>query len=67
MHVFITGGTGLIGSAVIAELLRSGHTVGGLARSDSSAAALQEAGAEPCRGDLADLTALRAGRPDPMA
>jgi nucleoside-diphosphate-sugar epimerase len=61
MHVFVTGGTGLIGSAVIAELLRSEHTVVALARSDSSAAALQEAGAEPCRGDLADLTALRAG------
>ena len=61
MHVFITGGTGLIGSAVIAELLRSGHTVLALARSDSSAAALQAAGAEPCRGDLADLPALRAG------
>jgi nucleoside-diphosphate-sugar epimerase len=61
MHVFITGGTGLIGSAVIAELLRGGHTVLALARSDSSAAALQAAGAEACRGDLADLQALRAG------
>jgi len=61
MQVFVTGGTGLIGSAVIAELLGNGHTVVALARSDSSAAALQEAGAEPCRGDLGDLTALRAG------
>jgi len=47
MHVFITGGSGLIGSAVIAELLGNGHTVLALARSDSSAAALQDAGAEP--------------------
>jgi nucleoside-diphosphate-sugar epimerase len=61
MHVFITGGSGLIGSAVVAELLGNGHTVLALARSDSSAAALENAGAEPLRGDLSDLSALRAG------
>jgi nucleoside-diphosphate-sugar epimerase len=61
MHVFITGGSGLIGSAVVAELLGNGHTVLALARSDSSAAALDKAGAEPLRGDLSDLSALRAG------
>ena len=61
MHVFITGGTGLIGSAVAAELIANDHTVLGLARSDASAAALKSAGAEPIRGDLADLDALRKG------
>jgi nucleoside-diphosphate-sugar epimerase len=61
MHVFITGGTGLIGSAVVAELLGNGHTVLALARSDSSAAALQNAGAEPLHGNLADLGVLHAG------
>lgn len=61
MHVFITGGAGLIGSAVVAELLANGHTVLALARSDSSAAALESAGAQPLRGDLADLPTLRAG------
>lgn len=60
MHVFITGGTGLVGSAVVKELLGSGHTVRALARSNSSAAAIEAAGAEPLRGDLADLPALRA-------
>ncbi len=61
MQVFITGGSGLIGSAVVAELLGHGHTVAALARSDSSATALQNAGAEPVRGDLSDLPTLRAG------
>ncbi len=61
MHVFVTGATGLIGSALVADLLGNGHSVLALARSDSSAATLQAVGAEPHRGDLADVPALRAG------
>jgi nucleoside-diphosphate-sugar epimerase len=61
MQVFITGATGLIGSAVVAELLRNDHTVLALARSDTSAQALKSAGAEPIHGDLADLNSLRGG------
>jgi nucleoside-diphosphate-sugar epimerase len=61
MHVFITGGTGTIGSAVVTELLGHGHTVLALARSDASAHTLQSAGAKVLRGDLADLDILRSG------
>ena len=61
MRVFVTGGTGLIGSAVIAELLGRDHTVLALTRSDASARAAEAAGAEPLRGALADLDVLRAG------
>jgi nucleoside-diphosphate-sugar epimerase len=61
MHVFVTGGTGLIGSAVVAELINNNHTAVVLARSDASASAVAAAGAEPLGGALADLEVLRAG------
>ncbi len=61
MHVFVTGATGWIGSAVVDDLLASGHEVTGLARSDSSAAALEAKGAKVRRGDLDDTGSIRAG------
>jgi nucleoside-diphosphate-sugar epimerase len=64
MHVFITGGSGWIGSAVVDELLASGHAVTGLARSDASTAALEAKGVDVRRGDLHDLDVIRSGARD---
>lgn len=52
MRVFITGGTGTIGEAVTKELVRAGHSVTGLSRSEASDAKLKELGATPHRGSL---------------
>ena len=61
MHIFITGGSGLTGPAVVSELIAGGHTVTGLARSDRAADRLRALGARVLPGSLEDTETLAAG------
>jgi len=54
MHVFLTGASGYIGSAVLRALIARDHTVTAVLRSDEKAARAREAGATAVVGDLAD-------------
>ena len=58
MRIFLTGGSGYIGRVTIAELVRRGHFVEALARTDQSAQAVTDAGAVAVRGGLTDLSVL---------
>lgn len=60
-RVFVTGGTGLIGSALVARLAARGDQVVALARSETAAQALQARGAHPVRGDALDEERLARG------
>ena len=60
-RVFVTGGTGLIGRALVQRLIGRGDRVVALARSDAAASDLAALGADVARGDLLDERALAEG------
>ena len=49
MNVFVAGASGAIGRPLVAELIRRGHTVTGMTRSDAGAKALADLGATVAR------------------
>lgn len=58
MRVAVTGGTGIVGAALLRRLALEGDEVVALARSDSSGEKVQALGATPARGDVMDPEAL---------
>ncbi len=61
MRIFLTGGTGFIGSYIAEAARAAGHEVRALARPTSDAQLLESMGAEIVRGDLGEADTLRAG------
>jgi nucleoside-diphosphate-sugar epimerase len=59
MRIFLTGGTGYVGGAVLDALLRGGHRVDALVRNSQAAATVQARGATPVFGDLLDPATWR--------
>src|SRR5687768_17400367 len=58
MRVFVTGGTGAIGSSTVPALVAAGHQVTALARTPQKAAVLEGQGATPVAVSLFDQAAL---------
>jgi nucleoside-diphosphate-sugar epimerase len=53
MRIFLTGGSGYVGSAVLDAFVRAGHQVDALVRTREKAAEVQARGGKPFLGDLA--------------
>jgi len=52
MRVFVTGGSGYIGNAVVAALCRAGHAVTALVRTPEKAKLVERFGAQAVEGDI---------------
>ncbi|HWH95788.1 MAG TPA: NAD-dependent epimerase/dehydratase family protein [Baekduia sp.] len=63
-RVFLTGGSGFVGAALLDALRDRGDVVVALARSDAAERSLRARGADVARGDILDEDALVAGMSD---
>ncbi len=62
MPVFLTGGSGVVGAAVLRHLVNAGEEVRALSRSGSSDQGIERLGGTPVRGDVfSDLSGAMAG------
>ncbi len=61
MRIFLTGVTGFIGSAIVPELVKAGHHVIGMTRSEAGVRSLEETGVEVHRGTLEEPHSVRLG------
>lgn len=59
MRIFLTGATGYIGGAVLDALVRAGHDVTALVRTNEKAKRVAKRGAHPVVGSLADSESFR--------
>jgi len=59
--VFVTGSTGFIGTKLVNELVRQGHTVHALSRATSNRAGLEHERIRFVEGDIMDRESLRRG------
>jgi len=60
MKLFITGGSGFVGQNMIPELIKAGHEVFALTRSDTAAQKVKKVGAIPVMDDLTNLSTTTA-------
>lgn len=61
MNIFLTGATGFIGGSIAKALLRAGHSVTGLARTDEAAQRLKEQSITPFSGDIRNPSGFAQG------
>ncbi|MEK6245461.1 MAG: NAD-dependent epimerase/dehydratase family protein [Pseudomonadota bacterium] len=59
MKIFMTGASGYIGGTVADSLIKSGHSVAALARTEAAAAKMRAHGIEAVHGDLSSHSVVR--------